>query len=73
MKRASVEYGPLGRDKCACTVRDISVTGAALEFEDLIRLLSIPEKFTLILPEDGLKLLCRVVWHSSYRMGVTFD
>ncbi len=70
MKRATVEYGV---NKYDCTVRDISVTGAALEFSDLIRLLRMPEKFTLILPEDGLRLACRVVWHRHYRMGVAFD
>ena len=67
MKAAKIEYGG---DKYNCTVRDISTTGAALDFSDLIR---IPNEFTLILPEDGLKLPCRVVWRGGYRVGVAFD
>ena len=67
MKAAKIEYGG---DKYACTVRDISATGAALDFPDLIR---IPDEFTLILPEEGLKLLCHVVWRREYRIGVAFD
>jgi hypothetical protein len=67
MKAAKIEYGG---DKYACTVRDLSATGAALDFPDLFR---IPNEFTLILPEDGLKLPCHVVWRREYRVGVAFD
>jgi hypothetical protein len=66
MKAAKINYGG---DKHPCVIRDISSTGAALEFSDLIR---IPDEFTLIMPEDRLKLSCRVVWRSQYRVGVTF-
>ncbi len=62
-----------GRGKHPCTVRDISTSGAALEFPDLIRLIGIPEKFILLLPQNGLTLSCRVVWRRDYRMGVAFD
>jgi hypothetical protein len=55
MKAAKINYGG---DKYPCVVRDISSTGAALEFPDLIR---IPDEFTLIMPDERLKLLCRVV------------
>jgi hypothetical protein len=67
MKPAKIEYGG---DKYLCTVRDISTTGAALDFPDLMR---IPNEFTLILAEEGLKLLCHVVWRGGYRVGVAFD
>jgi hypothetical protein len=67
MKAARIEYGG---DKYACTVRDISTTGAALHFSDLIR---IPDEFTLVLPDDRLKLPCHVVWRTEYRVGVAFD
>jgi PilZ domain len=53
MKAAKINYGG---DKRPCIVRDISSSGAALEFSDLIR---IPDEFTLILTEDRLKLPCR--------------
>jgi hypothetical protein len=69
-KAAAVEYGGL---KQPCIVRDISDTGAALEFSDLIRAMRLPERFNLIVPDDGLRLACRIVWHREYRMGVTFD
>jgi hypothetical protein len=67
MKPAKIEYGG---DKYPCTVRDISTTGAALELPDVIRL---PEKFTLVMPKDGLSLPCHVVWRRDYRIGVAFD
>jgi PilZ domain len=66
-KLAQIEYGG---DKIACTVRDLSITGAALEISDPAR---IPAKFTLVVPEDGLKLLCRVVRRTDFRIGVAFD
>ena len=67
MKAAKIDYGG---DKHPCVIRDISSTGAALEFSYLIR---IPDEFTLIMPEDRLTLSCRVVWRSQYRVGVRFE
>ena len=69
-KRAKINYGG---DKYACTVRDISTTGAALELADLMSHVRKAKAFTLEIPEDGLMLPCRVVWQSGYRMGITFD
>lgn len=69
-KQAKMNYGG---DKYPCTVRDISTTGAALELPDLIGHVRKAKAFILEIPEDGLKLPCRVVWQSGYRMGVTFD
>ena len=59
-----------GGDKINCVVRDISATGAALEILGVVR---VPNHFTLIIPEDQLKLPCHVVWRSEYRVGVAFD
>jgi hypothetical protein len=67
MKAAKINYGG---DKHSCVIRDISSTGAALEFSDLVR---IPDEFTLMMPEERLNLSCRVVWRSQYRVGVTFE
>jgi PilZ domain len=67
-KPAQIDYGG---DKTPCTIRDLSVTGAALELSELSA--AIPEAFTLVVPEDKLKLPCRVVWRNGYRMGVTFE
>ncbi len=66
-KLAKIEYGG---DKIACTIRDISLTGAALEISGIDR---IPGEFTLIVPEDRLKLSCRVVWRREFRIGVAFN
>jgi hypothetical protein len=64
-----------GGNKYPCTVRDISSTGAALEFSDLVSqiLRLIPETVTLVIPEDKLRLSCRVAWHRNYKMGVAFE
>jgi PilZ domain len=54
----------------SCVVRDLSLTGAAIEAS--VRS-GIPERFTLIMPDDGLRLSCRVAWRREYRMGVAFE
>jgi hypothetical protein len=67
LKAAKIEFGG---DAIDCMVRDLSVTGAALEVSNQI---SIPAKFLLVIPGDGLHLLCHVVWRKEYRIGVAFD
>jgi hypothetical protein len=67
LKTATIEFGGGAID---CTVRNLSKTGAALEVANQI---GGPEKFTLVIPADGLHLPCRVVWRKGYRIGVTFD
>jgi PilZ domain len=68
MKTAKIEYGGV---KTPCTIHDLSETGAALDVSELNG--KIPAVFNLIMPEDGLKLPCRVVWRRAYRIGVAFD
>jgi hypothetical protein len=67
MKAALIEHGG---DKIKCAVRDLSVTGASIEIFDLT---VVPTKFTLIVPEDGLRLACRVVRRTEFRIGVAFE
>ena len=67
-KAAQINYGG---DKTPCTIRDLSVTGAALELSDLSA--TVPDAFTLVVPEDKLKLPCRVVWRKAYKIGVNFE
>ena len=67
-KPAQIDYGG---DKTPCIIRDLSVTGAALELSDLSA--TVPATFTLIVPEDKLKLPCRVVWRMAFKIGVAFD
>jgi hypothetical protein len=68
MKSAVIDYGGI---KIDCTIRDLSTTGAALEVSD--RSSNIPRAFTLVVPEDGLKLRCHVVWRRDFRVGIAFD
>jgi hypothetical protein len=67
VKVAKIEWGC---EKIPCTIRDLSVTGAAVELSDQVET---PATFTLIVPEDGLKLMCNVVWRRGFRIGVAFD
>ena len=66
-KAATIEFVGGNID---CTIRDLSITGAALEVPIQT---GIPGKFTLVVPGDGLHLPCHVVWRRGYRMGVAFD
>jgi hypothetical protein len=66
-KPAWIEHGG---DKTTCTVRDLSLTGASLEVSDPT---TVPEKFTLVIPEDGLKIACRLVRRTEFRMGIIFE
>jgi PilZ domain len=68
MKPAKIEYGGI---KTPCIIHDISKTGAALDISELNG--RIPAAFNLIMPEEGLKLSCRVVWRGAFRIGVAFD
>jgi hypothetical protein len=67
LKAGSISFGGGTFD---CTVRNISDTGAALE---VVTPLFIPDKFTLIVPSDGLSRPCRVMWRRERRIGVSFD
>jgi PilZ domain len=66
-KAAVIDHGG---DKIKCAVRDLSITGASIEIFDAT---IVPEKFTLVVPEDKLKLSCRVVRRTEFRIGVAFD
>ena len=67
LKAATIEFGG---DAIDCIVRDLSVTGAALEVSNKN---GIPAKFLLVILGDGLHLPCHVVWRKEYRIGVAFD
>jgi PilZ domain len=66
-KAGTIEFGGSAID---CTVRNVSNNGAAL---DVASPIGIPEKFTLVLPSDGLAFSCRVVWRKQRRIGVVFE
>ena len=44
-------------------------SGAAL---DVVSPIAIPERFTLIVPPDGLQKRCQVMWRQEKRIGVAF-
>ncbi len=67
LKTGKIEFGGWAVD---CLVRNLSLTGAALEVSSQS---GIPQQFDLAVPGDGLKLHCRVVWRRDYRIGVQFD
>jgi hypothetical protein len=55
----------------ACTVRNLSALGAALDFANSgIRL---PPSFTLVIEADRFIRRCRPVWRRENRIGVAFD
>jgi len=61
---ATIEFGSRA---VACTVFDISATGAALNLESRPRL---PKKFTLT--AAGSALACRAVWRKGKKVGIAF-
>jgi hypothetical protein len=67
LKAGSISFGGGSID---CTVRNVSDTGAALE---VVTPLFIPDRFTLIVPSDGLNRPCHIVWRKPKRIGIAFD
>jgi hypothetical protein len=67
-KAATIEVG--GGRQINCVVRNLSVTGAAIELSDPP---GIPDSFLLVMLDDGLRLPCRIVRRGGYLIGVAFD
>lgn len=67
-KPARIEHGG---DRIPCTVRNISMTGAALTLSDFG--LRVPDQFNLELTEDNVAIPCNVVWRRGFWLGVHFD
>jgi hypothetical protein len=53
-----------------CIVRNISDTGACIEFAIP---LDLPDEFTLLIPSDHVKHSCHVQWRKEKRFGVAFN
>ncbi len=53
-----------------CIVRNISSSGAALEFQVAP---VCADSFVLIVPAFFIRIVCIVVWRSQYRIGVRFE
>ena len=54
----------------ACTVRNLSDGGAAVDLANSTRL---PRSFMLLIESDQFIRRCRPVWSSDRRVGVAFD
>jgi hypothetical protein len=54
----------------ACTVRNLSTHGAAIEVAGSVAL---PPSFMLLIEADQFIRRCRSVWASEKRIGVAFD
>jgi hypothetical protein len=54
----------------ACTVRNLSSKGAAL---DLATSISLPPSFVLVIEADQFMRRCHSVWSNDKRIGVAFD
>jgi hypothetical protein len=54
----------------ACTVRNLSDTGAGLDVDNA---LSLPPSFMLVIERDGFTRRCHPVWCNERRVGVAFD
>ena len=67
LKAGTIEFSG---DGLACTVRNISETGAALEINSP---LWFPDRFTLNIMSDALRKPCHIVWRKEKRIGVAFD
>ena len=66
-KAGTIEFNRAGAINC--TVRNVSVAGACLEFESP---LGIPEAFDLVIRVDRALHHCTVIWRSAGRIGVSF-
>jgi PilZ domain-containing protein len=55
--------------RIACTVRNMSSTGAAVEFPQRVDL---PPSFTLVIERDRFSRRCRPVWTDKRRAGMAF-
>ena len=53
----------------ACTVRNMSDSGAAIDLENPVTL---PQSFTLSISRDNIVRNCRTVWRSERRIGLAF-
>jgi hypothetical protein len=53
-----------------CLIRNISISGAALEITDSK---DVPERFNLFFKTDETRIPCRVAWREDERIGVAFE
>ena len=67
LKGATIAFGGSG---VACTVRNLSTNGAAV---DLASRVSLPPSFMLVIEKDQFIRRCHPVWSNDKRFGIAFD
>jgi hypothetical protein len=67
LKGATIAFDGNG---IACTVRNLSSSGAAVELATPV---SLPRSFMLLIEKDQFIRRCRPVWSNNKRIGVAFD
>jgi hypothetical protein len=67
LKAATIEFDG---SAITCLVRDLSITGAAL---DITSLAGIPEHFIVAFRADAVHMRCHVVGFRENRNGVAFE
>ena len=67
LKGATIAFDGNG---VACTVRNLSSNGAAVDFASRV---SLPPSFMLVIEKDQFIRRCRPVWNNDRRVGVAFD
>jgi hypothetical protein len=53
-----------------CTLKDMSITGARL---GSVPLKSVPESFSISIPDEDVILSCRLRWTNGTEIGVEFE
>ena len=67
LKAAKIEFTGSAID---CTVHNLSKLGAALNVASPV---GIPDEFVLVIPSDGVRTACRVVWRKPDQIGIRFQ
>jgi hypothetical protein len=67
LKGGTIAYDGNG---LACTVRNLSSNGAAVELASMV---SLPPTFKLVIERDQFIRRCHPVWRHNSRIGVAFD
>ena len=62
-------YVSSGGSVMSCTVRNISIDGAAIDVENPA---FVPQQFRLVMANDKTVHECRIAWIQQNRIGVTF-
>jgi PilZ domain len=62
-------YVSSGGSVMSCVVRNISPEGAAIDVENPA---FVPERFRLVIAEDGAVHECRIAWIQKNRIGLSF-